>query len=485
MAKALASHASRCGARCPLATALPTAVTIDTTPVFISRPAWLDYRSALAECLFEAEDLINAGNASICDKCWWCSGGSSAGSKGDASAAASPRQCEPSATVGNTVCACSRSQKYWILKPSLTNKGAEIHIVKDLRSVQEIVTEFYEIGHWVLQEYIDNPLLLKLTQGGSHGSSTAAAAQQPKARASGAGAMPSPSPLRSLVPSAPAAAVGHKFHIRVYVLAVGALSVFVYPQSLILIAAQPYSHQNVDSEANKTAHITNTCIGVEDASFVEATHVRALSELPSILLDGGNCTSAAEAETAVQDIYHDVCQITAHSFAAMESDVGSYMPLPRCWELYGVDFLVSEVDASAASATGAAAGGARHDVQQKERKYQVHLLEFNPSPDIKQTGNRLNYIIEGMADGMVSLAVDQRISKSTAGAGAAAGADDHGLGFLVSTAPFSIPPSPAPGGIAAHNGVLSAPYRDQTSGWDCVYTKYWGPAHSQMNIRVS
>jgi hypothetical protein len=58
------------------------------------------------------------------------------------------------------------------------------------------------------------------------------------------------------------------------------------------------------------------------------------------------------------------------------------MPLPfPSFELYGVDFLVDEA-------------------------FRVSLLEFNPSPDVKQTGKRLDGIIARLLDGVVGLATD-------------------------------------------------------------------------------
>jgi tubulin--tyrosine ligase len=40
---------------------------------------------------------------------------------------------------------------------------------------------------------------------------------------------------------------GHKFHLRVYILCVGALKVFVFDQILVLIAAHKYDLKDTDN----------------------------------------------------------------------------------------------------------------------------------------------------------------------------------------------------------------------------------------------
>lgn len=79
----------------------------------------------------------------------------------------------------------------WILKPSVTNKGMDIVVAKEWEDILSALENADHIREWVMQRYIERPLLVG----------------------------------------------GHKFHLRVYVMCVGALRVFVYDRILMLIAA--------------------------------------------------------------------------------------------------------------------------------------------------------------------------------------------------------------------------------------------------------
>lgn len=143
-----------------------------------------------------------------------------------------------------------KESKKFILKSSLTNKGAEI-LIFDTRHQLEAYfkrrvslneDEMLDLREWVIQEYVDKPLLLKNYN-------------------------------------------WRKFHLRVYVLAVGNLRVYVYRDMLALFAYQPYSEctrLDEESELDLSAHITNTCVQMdaigEDARFGEAEKKRAEAE---------------------------------------------------------------------------------------------------------------------------------------------------------------------------------------------------------------
>jgi tubulin---tyrosine ligase len=308
-ARSMARHVARCGSGCPLAAAIPPTAVIDTVPVFHDRPPWLDFRAAMADALCEADDLMTP------------------------------------AAAGAAAAAPSGGDALWILKPSLANKAAGISIVRSLAEVDAAVKAERDVGQWVLQAYVDRPLLV----GG-----------------------------------------GRKFHLRVYALADGALDVHVLSQALVLLAVEPYARNDT---AAVHAHITNTCVGVEHGGFDEGAHVRTLSELPGMLVAEGAVADAAEGEARVAALRAGIAACVAHAFSAFESDVGgrAFMPLPHAWELYGLDFLVTS-------------------------DWGLALLEANPTPDIRQTGGRLDGVIADLLEGVVRTCVDRRFPPPPAAA---------------------------------------------------------------------
>ena len=82
-----------------------------------------------------------------------------------------------------------------------------------------------DIREWVLQRYIDKPLLLS----------------------------------------------GHKFHLRVYILCVGALRVYTFDQILLLLAAHTYDLSNTD---DIYSHLTNTARNAELSDFDEEKYIK-------------------------------------------------------------------------------------------------------------------------------------------------------------------------------------------------------------------
>jgi hypothetical protein len=83
----------------------------------------------------------------------------------------------------------------WILKPSVTNKGLDISIISSYSELVNLLEEKSQVREWVMQRYISNPLLILRRQ--------------------------------------------HKFHLRVYILCIGALQVLMFNNILVLIAAYP------------------------------------------------------------------------------------------------------------------------------------------------------------------------------------------------------------------------------------------------------
>ncbi|KAF4324270.1 hypothetical protein BBO99_00000916 [Phytophthora kernoviae] len=219
--------------------------------------------------------------------------------------------------------------KTWIMKPSATNKGAEVNVVKDFSKLRGIVNEWTDIREWVVQEYIQRPLLLR----------------------------------------------GRKFHIRVYVLAVGGLKVYVYQHCLVLCALEKYREADTD---NNYSHITNTFQQQSHPDFVESECVLLLDDLEEILAEQGIADGAAKKAK----ILADIGLITAETFDAYKGEFSVFQPLPNCFEIYGVDFMVDE-------------------------DFNVWLLEFNPGPDFKQTGDRLHFVIRDLMEDTLNVVTNE------------------------------------------------------------------------------
>lgn len=223
---------------------------------------------------------------------------------------------------------------------------------------------------------------------------------------------------------------GHKFHIRVYCVASGALSVFLYTRTLALFSALPYTTPSKppgDSEdaqvedIDLAPHLTNTSLQTERGE----AGVRLLDELvgchalgsPVIGLNGHSVpttrqsvrgramgqaidvdqvrnqrqevpsqnTSAEHVFTKkdLQDIQNQMSEIVGETFkAALDMSV-HFQPLPNAFELYGIDFLVTQSSNPTSF-----------------KRYQVQILEVNSEPAIELTGPRLTWVLEDLFKAM-------------------------------------------------------------------------------------
>lgn len=170
-----------------------------------------------------------------------------------------------------------------------------------------------------------------------------------------------------------------KFHIRTYVLCVGALKVYVSRSMLALFAGRAYSAPwdkdigggagddgSEEDEGYLDAHLTNTCIQGPKA---DAGSVRRFWDVPGL------------DDAAKNDIFTQVCTVTGEVFeAAAKAMMVHFQPLGFAFEVFGLDFLVD------------AAGRA-------------WLLEVNAFPDFKQTGDELQDVVAEFWQGAVGQAV--------------------------------------------------------------------------------
>lgn len=315
-----------------IAKALPETALIDTVPVFHSRPHWLDLRSALSEALLDADEAID--------------------------------QAAKQKSASNNY--EGASAPLWILKPSLGNKAAEIAIVSSIDEVTALLKANRDLGQWVLQRYIERPLLLN---------------------------------------------GGRKFHIRLYVLVNAAMEVFVFREALLLFAVNSYSI--VDGGKDTNAHITNTCVNAEHSAFDETKFVKRFSDLPALMMmaeDKERKAASASAASALgcsfvdraAALYSRICAVVADCFLALERETSVYMPLERAFELYGADFVLEEQEEEVSCHLASSTAIDTIAIPSPR------ILEFNPTPDIKQTGKRLDFMIEGLVEGVMQKCIDTR-----------------------------------------------------------------------------
>lgn len=266
-----------------------------------------------------------------------------------------------------------KQREWWILKPAMSDRGQGIRLFSTMAELQEVFDGWEadapdsdedeeeanaeakidssggdyittsHLRHFVAQPYIHPPLLL---------------------------------------PSC----ANRKFHIRTYVLCVGALKVYVARDMLALFAGQPYfppweqpspsssggnDDNNDDRNINSNyldAHLTNTCLQGPRADATSVQRFWALSpeDLPASRKDA---------------IFGQVCAITGELFeAAARGMMVHFQPLPFAFEVFGLDFLVDAAD-------------------------NTWLLEVNAFPDFKQTGDDLKGVVEGFWRGAVRLGV--------------------------------------------------------------------------------
>lgn len=264
-------------------------------------------------------------------------------------------------------------REWWILKPGMSDRGQGIRLF----SSEEELTEIFEVWdppsedeeedeedeaahsgdeaddpgpkfqdndddetgimtsqlrHFVAQPYIDPPLL-----------------------------MPSDHP-----------SAGRKFHIRTYVLAVGALKVYVYKPMLALFAGQSYTAPSTESQPDLSAHLTNTCLqtGEREGS------VHAFWSLPSSLPD-----LQTQDPDWREEVFKQICESTGQIFeAAARSMSIHFQPLPNAFELFGLDFMV-DADGT------------------------TWLMEVNAFPDFAQTGSELQDLVKNLMEDVVDVAI--------------------------------------------------------------------------------
>ncbi|GJE98096.1 tubulin-tyrosine ligase-like protein [Phanerochaete sordida] len=268
-----------------------------------------------------------------------------------------------------------RGDRWMILKPGMADRGNGLRLFHTKEELENIFLEFEDadddededapaaeddesgtgvatsqLRHFVVQEYLSNPLLIDPAQIPLDGS-----------------------PLKPSLPDAK----GHKFHLRAYCIASGALRVFLYDRILALFASAPYTAPSPSSSGaaiDLAPHLTNTCL---QAHTGEA-YVRLLDELvgAAVLSEPG---AGIVTREDLDDIRDQAALLLGETFAAALGMSVHFQPLPNAFELFGVDLLVTHAPAPTPA-----------------RRFRVSLLEANAEPAIEMTGPRLTWVLEDL-----------------------------------------------------------------------------------------
>ncbi|KAK4703299.1 tubulin---tyrosine ligase, partial [Phenoliferia sp. Uapishka_3] len=274
----------------------------------------------------------------------------------------------------------SENDHWWILKAALADKGNGIRLFKDREGLEAIFEEFQpesddeeddedegdlgelargiqgayglatrvdssQMQEWVIQEYISSPLLLS-------------------------------SPLSSNFPP-------RKFHLRVYAVAVGQLSLYVHHPFLALFAPSPYLHPSSTTSGDPidlSSHLTNTCLQAENGMEEEGIVVELFQEMEEWIISSAVGKDEKFGADRVKAVEGKVEEILGETFKAGVGAGSAFQTLPNCFEIFGCDLLVDDA-------------------------LNVTLLEINACPDFSQTGLALQSVINNLFEETLKVAV--------------------------------------------------------------------------------
>ncbi|KAK5740668.1 hypothetical protein LTR17_004473 [Elasticomyces elasticus] len=285
-------------------------------------------------------------------------------------------------------------REWWILKPGMSERGQGIRLFS---SEEELIAIFEE---W-------DPPSDDEDEEDEDGEATHSGDEDVTEGNGGGGSGIMTSQLRHFVAQPyihpplllppPHESAGRKFHIRTYVLAVGALKVYIYKPMLALFAGHPYSAPTTSNTtpSHLNAHLTNTCL--QNGSREGSVHT--FWSLPSTLPN-----LASKSEDWRRDVFDQICAITGETFEAAARTMGiHFQPLPNAFEIFGLDFLV-------------------------DGEGKAWLLEVNAFPDFAQTGGELQGVVKGLMEGVVEVGVRPFFGLESRGAEEMVGVLDIDLG---------------------------------------------------------
>jgi tubulin--tyrosine ligase len=281
-------------------------------------------------------------------------------------------------------------KEWWILKPGMSDRGNGIRLFSSLEDLQEVFEGWDDDSDFMPDSDEDNEEEEYDDDDGQDTDATTESGVDQEANSpvesldedededeDEVGAMTSQ--LRHFIvqpyidrPMLLASMDKRKYHIRAYVLAVGALRVYVYREMLALFAARPYSPPWDVEDINAgglASQLTNTCFQDESKRESSVRRFWALQD-------------EALPPKWQEKVFSQICDVTGEVFeAASREQMVHFQTLPNAFEVFGVDFLVDE-------------------------QFNVWLLELNAYPDFKQTGQGLqDKVVGGLMQEVARVAI--------------------------------------------------------------------------------
>jgi len=194
----------------------------------------------------------------------------------------------------------------WVLKQDRANNALGVHFI-DRKTNLNLALEAISDDPCILQRHVDYPLLLR----------------------------------------------GHKFHLRANVLAFGNLDVYFHHDVVAHVSTKSYdpSHWN-----DIQRHVTNHCVQSRFESYNQLRNTTLLQDGIRVELEKHH--GEKEAKRMICEMYTQMKDISREIFRAFKTKRKLFLPMPNCFEIFGLDFIV-------------------------DAKCNVYLLEVNTGPGLE------------------------------------------------------------------------------------------------------
>lgn len=302
------------------------------------------------------------------------------------------------------------AREWWILKPSMSDRGQGIRVFSSEDELRAIFEE-WEVDSGESETDFD-----------SIPYSPAAEAEIPKGKEVDEELVKKINEEDSVLPNHPVGVItsqlrhfvvqpyihppllfpalgNRKFHLRSYVLALGALRVYLYEEMLALFAPLPYAPPSASSSSfDPCVHLTNTCLQQPPPSkpppniTTAANSITDPKTIPLTLLSSLPSTLPTDPNKAWKTTTADAIALTTSELflAAARTQSTHFQPLPNSFEVFGLDWIV---DSSG----------------------HVWLLEVNAFPDFAQSGVGVGEgVVRGLWEGVLGVVGMKWLSRGDA-----------------------------------------------------------------------